>query len=223
MKRGFRDQIRALGVLVISGIAVSGCDQVATLLETNVLPVPAPPSGKEGLPQAYARSQINDPGLRRFAWEFEQWALQRKTVGVSSSPVFKRVEVLPPTRTVLPYGVGAYQQEPRLPVILTVGAGWAKLNPNAKEAIAAQVFERLSQGLEALRLDPALRPTLTIQTPSGLELTWMNDLTERWRNIHGDDSPPLPSTAIPPPSRLPSAPPPPAPMGRGKILDGNEH
>ena len=91
----------------------------------------------------------------------------------------------------LPYGVGAYQQEPRLPAILTTGPGWASQEPEEKEAVAAQAFRKLSQGIEALKLDPPLRPTLTIQTPSGLELAWMNDLNEGRKNIHGDELQPL--------------------------------
>ena len=187
MKRGLRDHAHALPVLVILGLAVSGCGQTATLLETKVLPEPTPPAGAQGLPQAYARSQINDPRLRQFAQEFKTWALQQRTAGANPGPLFSRVEVLPPTQTVLPYGVGAYEQEPRLPAILTIGPGWASQNPEEKEAVAAQAFRKLSQGLEALKLDPPLRPTLTIQTPSGLELGWINDLDGR-RNIHGDDA-----------------------------------
>ena len=129
--------------------------------------------------------------------------------------------MLPPTQTVLPYGVGAYQQEPRLPAILTIGPGWASQEPEEKEAAAAQAFRKLSLGLEALKLDPPLRPTLTIQTPSGLELAWMNDLNEGRRNIHGDDSQPLPALQ-PPSSPQPLAPPPPTPVERGKNIHGDE-
>jgi hypothetical protein len=212
MKQGFRDHAHALPVLVILGLAVSGCGQTVTLLETKVLPEPTAPAGEKNLPQAYPRSQINDPELHRFAQEFKTWALQQRTVGVTPGPPFERVEVLPPTQTVLPYGVGAFEQDLRLPNILTTGPGWASLNPEEKEAVAAQAYRKLSRGLEALKLEPALRPTLTIQTPSGLQLAWMNDLNDGPRNIHGDDSQPL--AAPQPPSSQPLAPPPPRPVDR---------
>jgi len=202
-------------------MAVSGCGQTVTLLETKLLPEPSAPGGAKNLPQAYARSQINDPELHRFAQEFKAWALQQTTGGATPGSLFKRVEVLPPTRTVLPYGVGAFEQELRLPIILTTGPGWTSQNPEEKEAVAALAFQKLSQGIEALKLELPLRPTLTIQTPSGLELAWMNDLNEGGRNIHGDDSQPL---AAPQPPSLPQplAPPPPRPVERGKNIHGDE-
>jgi hypothetical protein len=176
--------------LVPLGLAFSGCGPAATLLGTKVLPEPEPPTGApaQGLPQAYPRSHINDPGLRTRAQEFETWALHQRSVGANPAPLFLRVEVKPPTRTILPYGVGAYQQELRLPAILTVGPGWDSLKPDAKEAAAAHAFRQLARGLEAVKLDPPLRlrPTLTIQTASGLVLGWINDLVEGRKNLHGE-------------------------------------
>jgi len=174
-------------VPVLVGLAVSGCGPTATVLESQVLPEPKPPAQGDGVPQAYPRSQINDPRLRELAQEFKTWALQQGTGGANPAPLFKRVEVLPPTQTVLPYGVGAYEQEPRLPVILTIGPGWTSQKPEEKEAAAAQAFRKLSLGLEALKLNPPLRPTVTVQTPSGLELGWINDLVAGRKNIHGDE------------------------------------
>jgi hypothetical protein len=176
--------------LSLLGLAFSGCGPAATLLETKVLPEPEPPAGAQGqgLPQAYPRSHINDPGLRTCAEDFKTWALQQRSPGADPAPLFLRVEVQPPTRTILPYGVGAYQQEQRLPAILTVGPGWASLKSDAREAAAAQAFRQLAGGLEALKLDPPLRlrPTLTIQTESGLVLGWINDLLEGRKNLHGE-------------------------------------
>ena len=146
----------------------------------------------------------------------------RRPWAAPPAPLFRRVEVPPPTRTVLPYGVGAYQQEPRLPAILTTGPGWASQEPEEKEAVAAQAFANLSQALEALKLDPPLRPTLTIQTPSGLELAWINDLIEGRKNIHGDEVQPLPTpqppTSTPPPA---APPPPPTAVERGTKIHGD--
>jgi hypothetical protein len=183
------------------GLAFSGCGPSLTVLESQVLPAPSQPTRAQGLPDAYPRSQINEPRLRALAEEFQTWALAQRSARAAPAPLFFRVEVQPPTRTVLPYGVGAYEQEPRLPAILTTGPGWASLEPEEKEAAAALAFRKLSGGLNALKLDPPLRPTLTIQTPSGLELAWINDLVDGRKNIHGDEqqslaTPPAPS---PPP------------------------
>jgi hypothetical protein len=175
-------------LLALLGLAWSGCSPSTMLLDTQVLPEPQPPAGAraQGLPQAYPRSHINDPRLRTLAQEFETWTLQQRSAGANPAPLFLRVEVQPPTRTVLPYGVGAYQQELRLPAILTIGPGWASLKPDEREAAAAQAFRKLSLDLEALKLDPPLRPTLTIQTASGLVLGWINDLVQGRKNIHGE-------------------------------------
>jgi hypothetical protein len=176
--------------LALLGLVFSGCSPAETLLGTKVLPEPEPPAGAQGqgLPPAYPRSHINDPGLRTCAHEFQTWVLQQRSPGANPAPLFLRVEVQPPTRTILPYGVGAYQQELRLPAILTVGPGWASLKTDAKEAAAAQAFRRLAGGLEALKVDPPLRlrPTLTVQTESGLVLGWINDLVEGRKNLHGE-------------------------------------
>ena len=209
-------------VLVILGLAVSGCGPTVTLLETKVLPEPSRgPLEQRSFPRPTRVPRSTIPNCAEFAQEFKTWALQQRTGGANPGPLFSRVEVLPPTQTVLPYGVGAYQQEPRLPAILTTGPGWASQNPEEKEAVAVQAFRKLSQGIEALKLDPPLRPTLTIQTPSGLELAWMNDLNEGRRNIHGDDSQPL-AAPQPPSSPQPLTPPLPRPVERGKNIHGDE-
>jgi len=223
MKRRIRHHTPDLLVLALLGLVFSGCGPTMTVLESKVLPEPKRPSSGRGLPEAYPRSQINDPALRKLAQEYQNWALQQTTMGAPPAPLFIRVEVQPPTRTVLPYGVGAYQQEPRLPAILTTGPGWASQEPEEKEAAAAQAFETLSQALKALKVDPRLRPTLTIQTPSGLELAWINDLIDGRKNIHGDDVQPLrgpqqPASTPPPPAPSP----PPAAVEREKNIRGDD-
>jgi hypothetical protein len=215
MTREMRNRIRDhLGPAVL-GLVLSGCGPTLTELETLVLPEPKPPARGDGLPQAYPRSQINDPRLRALTEEYRTWVLQRRSAGPNPVPLFSRLEVLPPVLTVLPYGVGAYEQEPRLPVIVTTGPGWTAQEPEAKEAIAAGLFGELSQRLAALALQPPLRPSLTIQTASGLELSWINDLVPGRRNVHGDEELTL---AAPPPL---SVPPPPRAVERGTNLHGN--
>jgi hypothetical protein len=131
------------------------------------------------------RNQITDPALRKVTDEIQKWAVEQ--IGAGRQPLYSRAEVLPPAQTVQPYGVGAYQQEPRLPVILTTGPGWAALRPAEKEAMAAQAFHDFSERLQALKREPPLQPTLTIQTPQGMELAWINHLDPSGKNVHGDE------------------------------------
>jgi hypothetical protein len=148
---------------------------------------PAPPgAAPQGLPPAYTSHQFTDPALRKVTEEIQSWAVQQ--VGADRKPLYSKVEILPPVQTVQPYGVGAYQQEPRLPVILTTGPGWGSgLKSEDKEKKAAQAFDECSKRLEALKRQPTLRPTLTIQTPQGMELAWINDLDPSGKNVHGDE------------------------------------
>jgi hypothetical protein len=187
MKLGFGSDKTRLLATAIFGMAASACSPTTTVLESNVLPQPKQPANVQDLPPAYARSQIIDPRLRAVAREFTTWALKQGTAAANPAPLYSRVEVLPPAQTVLPYGVGAYQKELRLPAILIVGSGWAKQTTDEKEAAAAQAFRELSLVLEALKLDPPMRPTLTIQAQSGLVLGWITDVEEGRKYIHGDD------------------------------------
>jgi len=178
----------SLARLAILGFAITGCGPVWNRLDTEMFPPPSPAGKGHGLPPAYQNSQdkVNDPRLVELAQQFKTWVLQQRA-GANQVPLFNRVEVVPSTQTVLPYGVGAYQQEPRLPAILTTGPGWATLKPEDKEAKVAAAFQDLSGRLEALKLDPSPRPTLTIQMPSGLVLGWINGLIKGRKNLHGDE------------------------------------
>jgi hypothetical protein len=187
MKLGFgTDKIRLYASAIV-GMAASACSPTTTGLESRVLPEPKRPAAAQELPLAYPRSQITDQRLRAVAAEFTNWALKQGTAAANPAPLYSRVEVLPPTQTVLPYGVGAYQKELRLPAILIVSRAWAKQTPDEKEAAAAQAFRKLSLDLDALKIDPPMRPTLTIQSQSGLVLGWITDLVEGRKHIHGDD------------------------------------
>jgi hypothetical protein len=135
-------------------------------------------------PPAQARAADTDQKLARVAELFRRWVLEQKTAG--QQPLFSRVEVLPVTQTVLPYGVGVNQQEPRLPMIVTTGPGWAKLTPDEKQKEAALVFKDLEDRLRRADLGTALRATLTLQTPRGMMLAWINDTADGPEFIHGD-------------------------------------
>jgi hypothetical protein len=173
--------------LVVFGFAASGCEPDASRIESGEIAPKIAAGAADRLPLAYQNSQdkINDPRLTEEAQQFKAWALKQRE-GADPAPLFGRVEILPPTQTVLPYGVGAFQQESRLPVILTTGPGWAGLAPQAKETLVARAFDDLSDRLSALKLNPSPRPTLTIQTPSGLVLGWINDLAGSRKNLHGE-------------------------------------
>jgi hypothetical protein len=145
-----------------------------------------PPNAQKGvLPPAYTSNQITDPALLKVAEEIKTWGL--KQAGDGRKSLYSRVEVLPPVPIVQPYGVGVFQEEVRLPVIFTTGPDWAGQKPAEKEAAVTQVFRHISGLLQALNHEPTLRPTLTVQTPQGMELTWINQLNPNGKNVHGDD------------------------------------
>jgi hypothetical protein len=163
-----------LSLGVLAGIGL-GCNLPSP-------PAEPPPGAAADLPPAYLRNQITDAGLRAVAKEFTEWALAQRA---GDQAVYGRVEVLPPAQTVQPYGVGAYQQEPRLPVILTTGPSWDRLKAREKEARAAEAFHHMEGLLKGLKHDPPLRPTLAVQTPEGMELGWINRLDPGGTNLHG--------------------------------------
>lgn len=139
----------------------------------------------ENLPPAYASRRFNDPELDRIAEEIRKQVLLK--VGPDKQLLYSRAEILPPVPTVQPYGVGVFQQEVRLPVVLTTGPGWAALKAEEKEQTVAEAFREISERLRSLKREPMLRPTLTVQTPQGMELSWINHLDPNGKNVHGDE------------------------------------
>lgn len=158
---------------------------VLLLLCTAGCQPPAPPAAQQSLPPAYTSNKITDPALQAVAKEITKWTIEE--VGADGRSLYSRVEVVPPVETVLPYGVGTFQREQRLPVILTTGAGWSGLKPAEKEARVAAAYSMISKQLKSLGRKPALRPTLTVQTPNGMELAWINRLDSSVKNVHGDE------------------------------------
>lgn len=146
---------------------------------------PPRPPVKTGLPPAYTSNQITDPALQEVVEQLKLWAA--KQAGDGGKPLYSKIEILRPVPTVQPYGVGVYQQEMRLPVIFTTGPAWAGLKHTAKEEAAALAFREISSKLQTVKAEPALQPTLTIQTTQGMELAWINRLEPGGRNVHGDD------------------------------------
>jgi hypothetical protein len=165
---------RARPVLALSVVAVlasTGCDRRAV-------------SNAGNLPPAYIRDKILDPKLAEVARAFTVWAGEQK---VQAGAVFGRVEVLPPAPTLLPYGIGTYQKQLRLPAILITGPGWRALSRDEREALVARAFQELSRLLESSANDSATRATITVQTQQGLELCWINDLEPGSKLLHGED------------------------------------
>ncbi len=174
--RPLRSVAKQAAVAGLMLVILSGCGQ----------PSPNVPEGQpESLPPAYLRSVISEPKLLRVAEEFQRW-VQTANRSPKGRPLFSRTEVLPVAQTLLPYGVGVYQQEPRLPVILTTGAGWGELGAEQQEKFIAGIYEELAGRLERAGLDHPYRPTLTLQTPQGLLLAWINGMFPRERLLHGE-------------------------------------
>jgi hypothetical protein len=160
-----------IALIVAAVVASAGCDRRA------VAPV-------GDLPPAYTRDKILDPKLAEVARAFKAWAGEQK---VQTGSTFGSVEVLPPAATLLPYGIGTYQKQMRLPAILITGPGWRSLAADDREALAARAFQKLSRLLESSAGASAVRATVTIQTPQGLELCWINDLEPGRKLLHGED------------------------------------
>ncbi len=160
----------ALGLMAL--LAGPGCNRRAT-------PKPA-----EDLPPAYVRDQILDPAMAETARAFMAWVDSQKA---GDEPAFGKVQVLPPAPMLLPYGVGTYQKETRLPAILITGPGWRELSHDDREALAGRAFDELSRLLKTTAADSSIRPTVTIQTPQGLELGWINDREPGRTLLHGED------------------------------------
>jgi hypothetical protein len=147
------------------------------------MPAAPPPVPTTDMPPVYPRSTISDPRVAEVASEFAKWGDQQQFDG---KPAFQKIEVLPPVQSLEPYGIGTYQRSLRLPVVITTGPGWDGLPADHREEVTAALFTKLLNQLEAARPEPAIRPTVTIQTPEGLELAWVNSLSPGRRLLHGD-------------------------------------
>lgn len=176
------DKIDGIRSLIVA--ALPACLFIALSSSVGCQQALPPPPAKE-LPPAYTSNQITDPALLHVSEEIRE--LVTKQIGAGGKPLFSSTEVLVPAWTVQPYGVGSFQQELRLPVILTTGLGWAGLKRDDKEAKVAETFNAVSAKLATLKRETPLWPTLTIQTPQGLELAWINHLDASGKNLHGEE------------------------------------
>lgn len=167
--------IRTLQAFALLGAGLlSGCSRP---------PQRQPIAQAESLPPAYPRSSITDPATVVGVKALE--ATVNALKGSDGQPLYALVEILPPTRTVLPYGVGRYQQQNRLPVILTTSPAWAKLDTTRRETLVRQTHQECLQALE--RSGCKLPITLTVQEPRGWQVAWLND-PEPGRSIFVGDA-----------------------------------
>lgn len=166
---------RTLLVISLVGFGLlSGCSRP---------PQRQPIAQADSLPPAYPRTSITDPTTVQGVKALE--AAVNSMKGSDGQPLYAGLEILPPTRTVLPYGVGRYQQQTRLPVILTTGPAWAKLDTTRREALVRQTHQECLQALE--RSACKLPLTLTVQEPRGWQVAWLNE-PEPGRSIFVGDA-----------------------------------
>ncbi len=179
---------RDLARLALLGLAVAGCEPASPRLETDELRGANTAVQAERLPPAYRNSQdkINDPRLLELAEQLQGLGTQAAGRGKPGAAFRPGRGIAPdPDGAALRRGgfsaraaaAGDPHDGPRL--------GCAK--PDEKEATVAAAFGELAGRLDALKLDPSPRPTLTIQMPSGLVLGWINDLGRGRKNLHGEE------------------------------------
>src|ERR1700679_2532909 len=104
--QGARTMSRAWPVIaltVAAALTTNGCGRRSVVVTPG------------DLPPAYTRDKILDPKLAEVAKTFTAWAGEQKA---KTGAAFGAIEVLPPAPTLLPYGVGTYQKQLRLPAIL---------------------------------------------------------------------------------------------------------
>ena len=142
-----------------------------------------PPMPDGILSPAYPKSDITDPALVDASKQIHSYVNARKSA--SGDPLFSKTEILAPAKIVLPYGVGVFQQELRLPVILTTNKGWRTLKQEEKEMEVKSAFQQMLTILQKMKTP--LKPSLTIQTPQGLEISWINELNGSGKLVFGDE------------------------------------
>jgi len=142
-----------------------------------------PPIPEGNLSPAYPRSDITDPALVDASKQIQTYINEQKSALGDS--LFSKTEILAPAKIVLPYGVGVFQQELRMPVILTTGTGWKSMKQSEKETEVKAAYQNMLNILQKLKAP--LKPSLTIQTPQGLEISWINDLNGSSKFVFGDE------------------------------------
>lgn len=162
-----------LAVLVIGAGFLAGCGA----------PAPVAPANEFIGEPVYPRSAISDPGILRAAGLIRDLALRERTA--DGAELYSACDILPPAKSVLPYGVGQYEQQLRLPVILTTSAAWEKLNGESRrEKLAGlrEAAERFTSEVAGLK-----GPTITVVNPRGWQVAWLNGPPSEGRMFLGDE------------------------------------
>jgi len=144
------------------------------IIATGCGPAPkqmAPLAADATMAPAYPRSTMGDEATARVAAELTALAKNRQTP--TGEILFDRCDVLPPVRSILPYGAGQYEQQTRLPIILTTASGWNKLDSAARQIELRTLFVAITQSTQGLASVGG--PTLTVVNPRGWQVAWMND------------------------------------------------
>ncbi|MFN5289735.1 MAG: hypothetical protein ACK5E4_06550 [Planctomycetia bacterium] len=131
----------------------------------------------------FNRGETQDADLQKTGRAIREWVESRKTT--DGIPKFVKTEILAPASIVMPYGVGMFQQEMRVPIILTTGMGWKSLQPEEKEKEVIQAFEEFKKFLQQCTIPR--KPSLTLQTPQGLEISWVNEIQKGQKLVFGDE------------------------------------
>jgi len=152
--------IRCLLILIILS---TGCSRPTKPLD--------PLAADTIMAPAYPRSTMGDAPTERVATELATLTKNRQTP--AGEILFDRCDVLPPVRSILPYGAGQYEQQTRLPIILTTAPGWEKLDAVARQTELRALFVAISQSTQSL--GSVSGPILTVVNPRGWQVAWMND------------------------------------------------
>lgn len=131
----------------------------------------------------FNRGETQDADLQKAGRAIREWVDSRKTA--DGVPKFGKTEILAPASIVMPYGVGMFQQEMRVPIILTTAMGWKSLQSEEKEKEVTQAFEEFKKILQQCSIPR--KPSLTLQTPQGLEISWVNDIQKGQKLVFGDE------------------------------------
>ncbi|NBU77321.1 MAG: hypothetical protein EBS30_19235, partial [Planctomycetes bacterium] len=115
---------------------------------------------------AYPRSTMGDEATARVAAELTALAKNRQTP--TGEILFDRCDVLPPVRSILPYGAGQYEQQTRLPIILTTASGWNKLDSATRQIELRTLFVAITQSTQGLASVGG--PTITVVNPRGWQV-----------------------------------------------------
>jgi hypothetical protein len=145
--------------------------------------VPAVKPAEASAEPVYPRSTISDPETKRVAAIVRNLFLERQTR--KGEKLFSSCDILPPARSVLPYGVGQYEQQLRLPIIVTTATAWDRLDGPGRRSILADLHE---SSIRYIAEVPALKgPSITVVNSKGWQVAWLTSLSTADGMFLGDE------------------------------------